>query len=518
MTTVAIDFGTSNTLVSLLAPDTQAPETLKLPGISRMLHLANGTMVPLIPSWVYVQDGETVIVGEPVRSRRLGERDPQRRFRHFKRDLVAAFSTPPRQLDGHSYSHRDIATHFLNQIWAQLAPFDPQNLILTVPVGAFEAYLHWFQAWGQQQGITSIQFVDESTAAALGYGLTHPNTLVLVVDFGGGTLDLSLVRTQFRGEDEAVQGVVVAKADALVGGEDVDIWIAEDYLEREGIPRQSLQPTAWHGLVEVAERLKIRLSDQFAASESWLDETTLMVYEVSLDRDRLEQILEQQDFLEHLRDALDTVLQIALNQGVHKNDIEQVLLVGGSCLIPAVQQLIGAYFGRSRLQLEKPFEAVCHGALALSQRATVADYLHHSYAIRLWEPATRTHSYFNLFAAGTRYPAVRDQPLTLQVARDSQTEIRLDVGELGNTTAATVTYDDQGRMVSQHLQHQAQYRSLTEGKDSVCIAPLNPPGEAGVDRIAVQFEVNEQRLLLATVRDLLTQGVLIDRGAIAQLQ
>jgi molecular chaperone DnaK (HSP70) len=517
MTTVAIDFGTSNTLVSLLAPDTQRPESIQIDGITRLFSPTTGPQVPVIPSLVYVQDAHTQVVGEPVRRHRLGERNPQRRFRGFKRDLVAAFPTPPRSLDGVSYSSREIAEQFLTTIWQGLQPFAPSSLILTIPVGAFEQYLHWFKAWAMQHGIEQVQFVDESTAAALGYGVDHPNAIVLVVDFGGGTLDLSLVRTQQHPTADTLQAQVIAKADAVLGGEDVDIWIAEDYLQQRGTARESLTMTAWQQLLELSERLKIQLSQNSVASESWLDEETLTVYEVDLDRDRLTEILERNFFLEHLRDALDTVLQLALTQGVHKSDIEQVLLVGGSCLIPAVQDLITAYFGRSRLKQDQPFTAVCHGALSLQRIDHIDDYLHHSYAIRLWEPATRSYTYFTLFTQGQRYPCVRDEVLTLQVARSGQTEIRLDIGELGSTAAATVTYDEQGRMVSQQLQHQAQYRALEQHSDTR-IATLNPPGDVGTDRITVQFEINEQRLLLATVYDLLTQATLLNRGAIAQLQ
>ncbi|WP_265263379.1 Hsp70 family protein [Spirulina subsalsa] len=525
MTTVAIDFGTSNTIVSFLEPDTQAPKTLRFGEMSRLFRSkskeGSWVDVPVIPSLLYVQASDKILIGEQVRSQRFGFTEPERLFKSFKRELAADFQMPPRQLDGFTYDAQTVSERFLQQIWQNIQNQDitPSELIFTVPVGAFERYLDWFNDFADQLGVKERRFIDESTAAALGYAVQQPGALVLVIDFGGGTLDLSLVRTEgAMGNQQAVSAQVIAKSDAYVGGEDIDIWIVEDYLRQQGTARDSVDGVSWQNLLELAERLKIRLSREENAAESWLDEENFMSYDLSLERYQLEEILERHQFLEQLREALDEVVMTALGKGVQKSDIEQVLLVGGSCLIPAVQQLIVSYFGRSRVQLGKPFEAVCHGALALTQIEAIEDYLRHSYALRLWEPTTRTYSYFTLFNRGSQYPCKRDDPLTLQVAREGQREIRLDIGEVAEVSQAEVTYDELGRMSSSKLHRQSQYRSLDSHHAEVCVAHLNPCGQVGMDRISVEFEVNEQRVLLATVKDLLTEQVLVEKGAIAKLQ
>jgi len=103
------------------------------------------------------------------------------------------------------------------------------------------------------------------------------------------------------------------------------------------------------------------------------------------------------------------------------------------------------------------------------------------------------------------------------VATPGQREIRLDIGELAEVAQAEVSFDRQGRMTSSQLNRQDAFRSLETSQNPVCVAQLDPPGEVGSDRISVQFEVNEERILLATVRDLLTDRVLVERGAIAKL-
>jgi molecular chaperone DnaK (HSP70) len=525
MTTVAIDFGTSNTVVSLLEPDTKAPKTLRFNQISRLFRqtTAGGDVreVPVVPTLVFVKEPEQIVVGEPVRSQRLGLSQPHRLFKGFKRDLAADFQPPPRQIGDHSYSAEAVSEVFLQTIWQQLllAQVQPDQVIFTVPVGAFERYLDWFRNFAERLGASKVQIIDESTAAALGYAVQRPGSVVLVVDFGGGTLDLSVVRTVTASSSQnSLSAQVIAKSDAYVGGEDIDTWIVEDYLRKLGSSRTDVGEVGWQNLLEIAERLKIRLSRENEAKESWLDEETFTSYDLQLSRDDLEETLENQQLLEQLRGALDEVLRIALTKGIGKGEIEQVLLVGGSCLIPAVQQLIISYFGRGKVQLDKPFDAVAHGALALTQLVEVEDYLRHSYAIRLWEPFAKTYSYFPLFEQGIKYPCQRPEPLTLQVATDGQKEIRLDIGEVAQATQAEVTYDAQGRMTSSQLRKQEDYRSLESHHQQVCVAHLDPPGEVGVDRISVQFEVDAQRTLLATVKDLLTGRVLVERGAIALLE
>ena len=108
--------------------------------------------------------------------------------------------------------------------------------------------------------------------------------------------------------------------------------------------------------------------------------------------------------------------------------------------------------------------------------------------------------------------------MTLQAATEGQREIRLDIGEVAQISQAEVTFDEQGRMSSGRLLEREQYRSLQTDREQVCVAHLDPPGQLGIDRILVNFEVDERRMLLATVRDLLAEKLLVERGAIAKLE
>jgi molecular chaperone DnaK (HSP70) len=530
MTVVAIDLGTSNTLVAFLEPETNTPKSVRFPKICHLYKIQDKQgrkwQVPLIPSLVFIAQNQQLILGEQVKSQRLGIAEPGRYFKNFKRDLAADFLAPPRYLDGHSYDSKLIAELFIKEIWQYLKVqnIEPTQVIFTAPVGAFERYLYWFQDLGKRLGIPEIKIVDESTAAALGYAIKHPGVLVLVVDFGGGTLDLSLVKTLkidsnwHQNNPSIIQAEVFAKSSAYIGGEDIDIWIVEDYLHQEGLSREEIGETSWQNLLEIAEKLKIRLSHQQIAQETWLDDQSFKSYELTLTRDKLEEILERQQLLEQLRLALDEVINLAQNKGINKREIERVLLVGGSCFIPAVKNLIVSYFGKNKVKFSKPFEAVCHGALSLVQIREISDYLQHTYAIRLWDPDTQNYTYFILFEKGLQYPCQREEPLFLQVANEAQTEIKLDIGELAEVSQAEVIYDENGQMSSSHLHNTIIYRSLETSHQQVCIAHLNPPGEVGMDRISVDFQVDENRILLVTVKDLLTKQILVEKQAITKLK
>lgn len=232
----------------------------------------------------------------------------------------------------------------------------PSRVILTAPVGAFERYLDWLRDLAVSLGMPQVQVVDESTAAALGYAVQRPGSLVLVIDFGGGTLDLSLVRTGATAGQAFVQAEVVAKSDAYVGGMDIDQWVLEAMLQKQGIFLESVSPTGWQQLLEIAERIKIRLSTETTARETWLDDESFMSYELSFQQQELSDLLEARQLLEQLRQSIDEVM--AMRKGITRSEIERVLLVGGSCQIPPVQQLVITYFGRQQVGLDKPFEAI----------------------------------------------------------------------------------------------------------------------------------------------------------------
>ncbi|MBE9126841.1 MULTISPECIES: Hsp70 family protein [unclassified Coleofasciculus] len=513
MTTVAIDFGTSNTVVCIQDAVTQTPRTLKFEGISRSFETARGK-VDVVPSLVLVQAANHLIVGEPVRSLRHNIDESSLLFQGFKRDIAADYRPPTRQIDGNIYSSESISEIFIGQLWQHILSqeIQPTRVIFTVPVGAFDCYRNWVQALAQRLNLPTIQIVDESTAAAFGYAVNQPQSVVLVVDFGGGTLDLSLVRTVAANRGQKVLcSEVVAKSEAYLGGVDIDTWMVEHYLQKIGISRTNLTQNIWQNLLDVAERLKIQLSTATEVTETYFDPNSTTSHDWHLTRSELEDIFTSRQLLTQVQEALDEVLAIALTKGISQEEIDKVVLVGGSCQIPAVQQLMISYFGQERLSLDKPLEAVAHGALTVGKIVGVEDYLQHSYAIRLWDLKAKTYSYFSVFDKGTRYPTQRPRLITLQAATNEQHQMRLDIGELTEAVSVEVAYNDQGQLTSKQIPQPTEFRVLADQAQHVYALPFTPPGKTGVDRLQLSLMVNEHRVLVLTVKDLLTQRVLLNQ-------
>ena len=194
----AIDFGTSNTVVTRLSAQTQQPETLSLLGLS----VQQKGNPALIPSLLYVEQmtadaaSSQVIAGQAVRDRGLDIANTPRFFRSFKRGIGTSVQGFIPELDGQVPSFEQIGSCFLQQVIGRIKAQDPDcdSLVLTVPVDSFEAYRIWLEQVCQSLDIAQVRLIDEPTAAALGYELSAEQKTVLVVDFGGGTLDFSLVQ------------------------------------------------------------------------------------------------------------------------------------------------------------------------------------------------------------------------------------------------------------------------------------------------------------------------------------
>jgi molecular chaperone DnaK (HSP70) len=530
---IAIDFGTSNTVVTRWNAVTQQPETLNLPGFSLKL----GDNPPLIPSLVYVEDASQgkVIVGQTVRDKGLDLSNDPRFFRSFKRGIGSDIQGFLPELDENVVSFEQVGQWFLEQLIETLKSSQNgaiDSLILTVPVDSFEAYRHWLSGVCQSLPVEQVRMLDEPTAAALGYGIAEGQTL-LVVDFGGGTLDLSLVRLNQEAQtgkkplgfilkwgekllgESSGQKVkiarVLAKAGQNLGGSDIDNWLVDYFVETQGLVRSPLT-------TRLAERLKIQLSEKQSATEVYFNDETFESYELKLDRETFESILRKHQFFEMLDDMMGQLLQQGRRGGIEASDIDAVLLVGGTVKIPAVQDWVKQYFDADKIRCEKPFEAIAQGALQLAQGIEVQDFLYHSYGIRYWDRRNNCHNWHSIIKAGQAYPMSEPVEMVLGASVENQPSIELIIGELGTQTGATEVYFDGDRLITRQIGGgQTAVQPLNDRDGARTIAQLTPSGSPGSDRIKIQFWVDAQRSLRINVEDLLTNQTVLQNQVVAQL-
>ena len=521
---IAIDFGTSNTVICRWNSVTQQPETLRLPGLS----VQQGTNPPLIPSLVYVEDAShsKVVVGQLVRDRGLDLSWDSRFFRNFKRGIGSPIQGFLPELDGMTMTFERVGEWFLAQLTEQLKA--ENSLVLTVPVDSFEAYRHWLRGICQQLCVEQVRMLDEPTAAALGYGM-EGQEMLLVIDFGGGTLDLSVVRLDSaigkkpsgvilkwgeksfadKSEQKIKTARVLAKSGQNLGGSDIDNWLVDYFGATQGLVKSPLT-------TRLAEKLKIKLSQTEWASEVYFDPDTLDSYELELDRNRFGEILQQHRFFDQLDETMDRVIQQSRRQGFEIDDIDAVLLVGGTVQIPAVRDWVQQYFDRDKIKFEQPFEAIARGALQLVQGIELKDFLYHGYGIRYWNKRNQRHGWHPIIREGQPYPMNEAVELVLGASVENQPSIELVIGELGTQEGGTEVYFDGDRLITRILAtDERMVQPLNDKDDARTIAQLAPPGYPGRDRVKVMFRVDEQRFLRMTVEDLLTnQNLLSDRPVV----
>jgi len=528
---ISIDFGTSNTVIARWNPVTQKPETLNIPSLS----IQQGLNPPLIPSLVYVEDASKgqVIVGQQVRDRGLDLKNDPRFFRSFKRGIGATIQGFLPELDQQIVTFEQVGQWFLSEVLSQLTSQqgDLESLVLTVPVDSFEAYRHWLGTVCQALPVEQVRMLDEPTAAALGYGLADQEIL-LVIDFGGGTLDLSLVqldkstqatqkplgfllkwgnKSLVDSKQKVKTARVLAKAGQNLGGTDIDLWLVDYFAKTQGLVESPLT-------IRLAERLKIQLSTQTQASEVYFNDETFESYELEINRDTLETILQEHSFFELLDESMTNLLQQARRQGIETSDINAVLLVGGTVQLPVVQTWVQQYFEPVKIRCERPFEAIAQGALQLARGVELKDFLYHSYGVRYWDRRHKRHSWHPIIRAGQAYPMSQSVELVLGASVETQPSIELIMGELGADTGSTEVYFDGDRLITRRLDSgQTTVKPLNDKDGARTIAQLTPPGYPGSDRIKIFFQVDQQRFLRITVQDLLSNETLLENQLVAQL-
>ncbi|MGB1287633.1 MAG: Hsp70 family protein, partial [Aggregatilineales bacterium] len=477
--------------------------------------------------------GSKFTVGQAVREQNLNAQHDNRLFRNFKRGIVATPAPEPRDIDGQKFADRDAGSHFVKEVLAAL-PFDEsdiEQLVLTAPVAAFEGYLAWLNEVIDDIAPEKIRVVDESTAAALGYAVTQPGAVVLVFDFGGGTLDLSLVQLpehqkqtggflrNMVGRTNAKKNAarVIAKAGRIIGGSDIDQWVIAHVLEKTGVTSKDLG-SAYAPLLTACEQAKIALSEEESTNIAF--EANGQSHNFTLTRDALETLLEENGFYTALRKVVDKVMHVARQRGIFREDIHYVLMVGGTSLMPSVQRTLGQYFTDMAVRADKPFTAVAEGALQLAAGYGLEDYLVHSYGLRFLD-AESGHEWDEIIPMGSHYPIERPIEVRLAAAHAGQTDIEFIIGEIDTDAVSMieVKYEDgQAVFVADVNESEQRIIPMNEADALSKLAKLDPPGVPDEERLVAQFTVDDRRRLKLTVIDMKNGKELLNDVAVVTLQ
>jgi molecular chaperone DnaK len=343
---VGIDLGTTNSVVALL----EAGEPVVVPN-------AEGSRTT--PSVVaFAKDGE-VLVGEVAKRQAIT--NPERTIRSVKRHMGTTWNI---DIDGKQYRPQEISARILQKLKADAEAYAGDTVtqaVITVPAYFDDAQRTATKEAGQIAGLEVLRIINEPTAAALAYGLDKEETeqTILVFDLGGGTFDVSLLDI-----GEGVFEVKATHGDTNLGGDDWDQrvmdWLVESFKNDHGVDL-SKDNMAVQRLKEAAEKAKIELSSTQQAQINLpfitATDSGPLHLDYSLTRAKFQELTA--DLLERCRSPFEQAINDA---GLKTDDIDHVILVGGSTRMPAVVDLVRSITGKDPHKGVNPDEVVAIGA------------------------------------------------------------------------------------------------------------------------------------------------------------
>jgi molecular chaperone DnaK len=530
---IGVDFGTANTVVARWDEARGRGEPVPLDGLDVVRPAQGGVLQRVIPSLIAYCHGTAQrwlgaqVVGRPE----LADDPAISVFQATKSVITRRAADIPRVVGDRKITGREAATQFLADVTALavlVVGSDDLEIVATAPVEAFDDYRDWLvREVAVGAGAARLRVVDEATAAAVGYrARMSPGDVFCVFDFGASTLDVSVVRVEDPGVRNA--GVrTIAKAGLDIGGRHIDALLAEHAAAALRLPEADAvaRNRIFRRLLDAAESAKIALTGASDAVITASDPVTGGRYRREITRAEFERLLRERDILGKVGRGLRKALDVAAAKGYPADMIAGVFLVGGSCLIPAVQDVIRLQFDPAIVYLDQPLEAVAAGAAAVAGGQRVHDHIQHDYVLRHVNPVTGTDEYEMLVPAGTGYPTPEPvKTVTITAIHDGQRRLGLAIYELTHATArdgaeVEIMYDANGGAravpVSPQQQQEQSTRWLNEDRPTFLYA--DPPAAAGADRFRLDFRIDAQKRLTVSAFDVERRVWVLDRQPVVQL-
>ena len=365
---IGIDLGTTNSCVAVLEGN-------------EPVVIANSEGKRTTPSIVAFVEGGERKVGDPAKRQAIT--NPEKTIFSIKRFMGETYdqvqkeinrvpykvvrgdnNTPRVDIEGRLYTPQEISAMILQKMKKTAEDYLGQEVteaVITVPAYFSDAQRQATKEAGEIAGLTVRRIVNEPTAASLAYGLdkTNKDMKIAVFDLGGGTFDISILEL-----GDGVFEVKSTNGDTHLGGDDFDHviidWLAEEFEREEGVDLRK-DPMALQRLKEAAEKAKIELS-----STTSTEINLPYIMPVNGIPKHLVKTLTRAKF-EQLADGLiqaciEPCRQSLKDAGLSTSDIDEVILVGGSTRIPAVQAVVEKFFGKAPSKGVNPDEVVAVGA------------------------------------------------------------------------------------------------------------------------------------------------------------
>ena len=581
----AIDFGSTNTGVARWNSTEGRPRMVELPNVCRRPggedHLEAPTLVPsAVEAFESLDLWSRAGKWRPIAQRffwgryafigqRAVERNSDLPHPGYATDFKVALGLSPlrtvARLGRKPLSAREVARLYIRELLREIKDTTGERireLVVTTPVDAYESYRAELLEAFRLVGVRKVRFIDEPVAAAIGYHLgLKQERLALVVDFGGGTLDLALVELTAKGMQQG-SCRVIAKAGRPIGGRTVDDWLLDETCRRLKYPIPSA-----HAGEALAQWSRMMRSEACRIKEALFFEDEQVFFpmppdefhrfeervrgespQVRLTKHDLNKLLEDRGLYATIEDCTNEVMTRAAEEGVSDKSVEDVLMVGGSTLLPGVYPIFEKRFGRDAVRAWQPFEAVAFGASAFAADvSSQSDYIVHDYAFVTHDLETHEKQYSVIIPQGTRFPTQMDhwkRPLVPTCSLGTpETIFKLVICEVGRRYGEErrFVWDKEGqvhKLGGNNTPTREAELPKVDGTRSArgearpagpLIIPLNetnptlgylrpphPPGDKK-PRLEIAFGVNADRWLCATVYDLRSKKYMMREQPVVRL-
>ena len=492
--TLAIDLGSSTTVVVFQKENGQTPELLDLPPISRAI----GEIPSLI--WKSSEKEESYLIGQQIIDLNLINEKENNLSQDFKRWIG---STEIEPIYNSKITPEKAGEILIQNIWREVSQkVTIKRLVLTAPVDTYREYRTWLVNVCNSLEVKEIALVDEPTAAAMGAGL-EPGSTLLVLDFGGSTIDISIVALEggegqaspiaqlvrFDGnnlEGKSTQVLrtakVLGKSGLRLGGKDIDRWIFHHLLPEEN-------PT--NSILRKAEELKCELSN------TNIKETLVITKKVNniqneekflkLSKKGLEELLIEKGLLKSIEKLFIQTINSAKRNSFELKDLDSVVLVGGGSRIPLIKNYLSDICNSIPFLTPPPIEAIALGALHLTPGVQIKDVLNKGVSLRCWNKKNEKHIWHPLFLAGQTWPTNKPLEIILAASINSQLSIDLIIGEPQEEGSNEIIYTN-GLPTLKTIESKDKIKKIT---NTIISIPVDPPGEIGQDCIKLIFNIND---------------------------
>jgi len=542
----ALDLGTTNSLLARWDKAADKPVLLEMPEITRRCSKTEaGDASRAVPSALHVLDepsfwaklgpvsrtlliGRIALIGREALDMNLLRHRPNF-VPTFKRQLARGPLVTVARAGGRAVSAREAVYLYVRELLTHAKRASGERireLVITSPVDAYENYRAEVAAIARRLGIRKTQFLDEPVAAALGYGIgLTKERRALIVDFGAGTLHMALLKLGPSGA-QAGSGEVVAKASQDLGGNLVDRWLLEEFCKRLDYDPAAQAPDEgrlWESLM-LAEACRVKEAVYFDEKATFEfapphREST----SIELERATLVRILDQRGLYRALTRCLEDVLRQAGPKGVTESEIDDVMMVGGSTLLPDVYSLFEQRFGRAKVRAWQPFEAVVYGAAVFAAGRTVpSDFIVHDYALLTYGLQSKDPEHTVVIPRGTPFPTApnfwRRQLVPTCALGEPERIFKLVICEVGSGDSGGFVWDSEGRLHRGGVSGSGPI-IVKLNESNPALGRLDPPHSPSDKRprLEIGFGVNAERWLCATVHDLRTGKSLMTGEPVVRL-